>query len=340
MGDDTRPLIPHEPGAHAITAGSGQTKVYAHGSEDEGSDFYEVLLEGLDRRADTSPIYADEYGNTKSGDGIITKNELVTYLESEFKRRGLVEKQIPDSDDIAQRRSLGSFYFLRRGVKVTRGAIEGSLGQGTPFGETDNTPTSRQRVQATEAQKRMMQAKNAAEPHLIDIKKHALSDYESALNWEEEAHTSKSQATLEGYQAAEDQYSKATNLFEEALAKTINRLRAPSELRETVGPAFENSIENSDIDQLAGLFDDLKVRDRKTFEQLCNENDIRNVDVSWRSLQFIEDGGIKAEVRVDIFYRNRRNEPRKLPHDYVWWLSKENGTWIIVEYDLKNQPEY
>ena len=133
-----KPLIPKDTGAHVITAGSAGQLVYGHGKEQEGSDFFELILAGLDRRADTAPVYTGEIGEILRGDGIITTDELNTYLQGEFRRLNLDNKQMPQRGDIAQRQSLGSFFFVRKGVKVKEGAIEGTLGKGAAFGEPDS----------------------------------------------------------------------------------------------------------------------------------------------------------------------------------------------------------
>ena len=96
--------------------------------------FFESVLAGLDRRADTAPTYEEEGGGIIRGDGIITSEELLSYLQGEFRRLNLDRKQMPQIGDIARRQSLGSFYFVRRGVRVKEGAIEGKVGRAVAFG--------------------------------------------------------------------------------------------------------------------------------------------------------------------------------------------------------------
>lgn len=127
-------MIPKERGAHVITAGSAGQLTYGHGNENDGSDFFEIVLDGLNKKADSTPTYKSESGNYIRGDGIITTDELHTFLLGEFRRKGLDDKQIPQSGDIARKQSRGSFYFLRPGVKVIKGAIVGKVGSSVSFG--------------------------------------------------------------------------------------------------------------------------------------------------------------------------------------------------------------
>ena len=137
-GGDQNPSIPRDPGAHVITAGSTGQLVYGQRKKDEGSDFYELLLAGLDRRADTAPIYEGRNGQLLRGDGIITTDELASYLRGEFRRQGLDEGQMPQAGDIAPLQSLGSFFFIGKGVRVKEGALEGRVGRAAAFGEAGN----------------------------------------------------------------------------------------------------------------------------------------------------------------------------------------------------------
>lgn len=68
---------PQWPGAHAITAGRNDERVYHHSESGPGSVFFEKFFAALDQRADTFPA---------GGDGIITFHELSSWLALEMRR--------------------------------------------------------------------------------------------------------------------------------------------------------------------------------------------------------------------------------------------------------------
>jgi TPR repeat protein len=123
-------FIPRNPGAHAITAGGSSERVWHDPEIGNGSIFFEKLFAGLDGPADISPKHTD--GST--GDGVITVEELATYLTLEIKIF-TDQNQNPQPGDISRNRSLGSFFFLNRRPQVDGGVLpEWTPAKKTPFG--------------------------------------------------------------------------------------------------------------------------------------------------------------------------------------------------------------
>lgn len=126
----TKKFIPRNPGAHAITAGGSSEKVWHDPEIGEGSIFFEKLFAGLDGRADIFPKHTDG----RSGDGLITVDELATYLKLEI-QIFTDQKQNPQPGDISRNRSLGSFFFLNRRRQVEQRVLpEWTPAKKTPFG--------------------------------------------------------------------------------------------------------------------------------------------------------------------------------------------------------------
>jgi hypothetical protein len=95
-----------------------------------GSVFFEKLLAGLGGQADTFPIFPDGH----RGDGIITVDEIATYLREEVSL-STNQEQIPIPADLALNRSLGGFFFLNRQKMVANGlAPAWNPNRSTPFG--------------------------------------------------------------------------------------------------------------------------------------------------------------------------------------------------------------
>ncbi|MCI5137401.1 MAG: DUF1566 domain-containing protein [Candidatus Electrothrix sp. AR1] len=119
-------LLPKYPGAHAITAG-GPSELAWHIKEvGSGSIFYEKLLAGISGIADAEK------------DGIVTGNELYSYLRREI-QMVTDQGQNPQMGDISLHGSRGEFFFLNRdtplvqqeGVKVSGGTRMGGSAQET-----------------------------------------------------------------------------------------------------------------------------------------------------------------------------------------------------------------
>jgi hypothetical protein len=108
--------LPKYGGAHAITAGGSNALTWHDPRLGKGSVFFEKLLAGLGGQADTSPVYADGH----RGDGVITVDEIATYLREEV-RLATNEQQIPLLADLAINRSLGGFFFLNRTRTISNG---------------------------------------------------------------------------------------------------------------------------------------------------------------------------------------------------------------------------
>jgi len=96
-------------GAHAIAAGGSNQQSWHDPTLGKGSVFFEKLLAGLGGQADTFPIYADG----RRGDGIITVDEIATYLREEVSF-ATHQQQTPIPADLAPNRSQGGFFFLNR----------------------------------------------------------------------------------------------------------------------------------------------------------------------------------------------------------------------------------
>jgi Sel1 repeat len=136
FGDSTGPrpaggiYYPKNGGAHAITAGGSNQLSWHDPKLGKGSVFFEKLLAGLGGQADVYPIYPDGH----RGDGLITVDEIATYLREEV---GLAtnQEQIPIPADLALNRSLGGFFFLSRQKMIANGVVpEWSPKRATPFG--------------------------------------------------------------------------------------------------------------------------------------------------------------------------------------------------------------
>jgi TPR repeat protein len=122
--------LPKYPGAHAITAGGAKELSWHDGRLGEGSVFFEKVLAGLGGQADASPLNPD---GTR-GDGIVTVDELATYLKQEI-RIFSDQHQNPMEGDLSKDGSLGGFFFLNRGRQVARGNVRAwSPVKLSPFG--------------------------------------------------------------------------------------------------------------------------------------------------------------------------------------------------------------
>ena len=112
-------LIPKHPGAHAIMAGGSNERTWSDARPGRtGSLFFEVVLDGLQGRADIYPSNDAE----KAGDGIITAEELLTYVRGSIQRQ-TNQIQNPDGGAIAKNKHSGSFFFLNRQRQVAAGNI-------------------------------------------------------------------------------------------------------------------------------------------------------------------------------------------------------------------------
>lgn len=114
-------LLPKYPGAHAITAGGPSELAWHIDEVGSGSIFYEKLLAGISGIADAEK------------DGIVTGNELYSYLRREI-QMVTDQGQNPQMGDISQHGSRGEFFFLNREtplVQQERVRVSG----GTRFGE-------------------------------------------------------------------------------------------------------------------------------------------------------------------------------------------------------------
>lgn len=122
--------FPKNGGAHAITAGGSNQLTWHDPKLGNGSVFFEKLLAGLGGQADTFPIHPDG----SRGDGVITVDEIATYLQEEV-ALATHQEQIPIPVDLALNRSLGGFFFLSRQKMIANGAVtEWNPRHATPFG--------------------------------------------------------------------------------------------------------------------------------------------------------------------------------------------------------------
>ena len=121
--------LPTGRGAHAITAGRANERVYADYTLGKGSVFFEILLAGLRGRADSLPTRAGGI----NGDGLITVNELATFLKHEITKRSQ-HRVNPLFADLIPLGSRGGFFFLTKDAKP--GQIEESVpySPGVSFG--------------------------------------------------------------------------------------------------------------------------------------------------------------------------------------------------------------
>ena len=126
-------LLPKYPGAHAITAG-GPSELAWHIKEvGSGSIFYEKLLAGISGIADAEK------------DGIVTGNELYSYLRREI-QMVTNQGQNPQMGDISLHGSRGEFFFLNRNtplVQQERVKIAGGTRMG---GSVQNASYAQQKV--------------------------------------------------------------------------------------------------------------------------------------------------------------------------------------------------
>lgn len=122
--------FPKYGGAHAITAGGSDELTWHDPKLGKGSVFFEKLLAGLGGQADTFPVYPDGH----RGDGIITVDEIATYLREEVSL-ATNQSQIPIPADLALNRSLGGFFFLNRQRMVAEGIVpDWNPSRATSFG--------------------------------------------------------------------------------------------------------------------------------------------------------------------------------------------------------------
>ena len=123
-------LLSRNPGAHAITAGGSSEPTWSDPTLGTGSIFFEKFFAGLDGHADIWP----ENQDGSRGDGIITVDELATYLKAEVKYE-TDERQNPLVGDLSRNGSLGGFFFLNRRRQFEKGLVkEWMPGKASSFG--------------------------------------------------------------------------------------------------------------------------------------------------------------------------------------------------------------
>ena len=129
--------LPTGPGAHAITAGRANERVYADSNLGKGSVFFEILLGGLNGRADTLPSVTPGI----NGDGLITINELATYLKHEITKRSR-HKVNPLFADLIPLGSRGGFFFLTKEANPDRMISRPRRSRNVSFGQGDRFTSS------------------------------------------------------------------------------------------------------------------------------------------------------------------------------------------------------
>jgi len=135
--------IPREPGAHAITAGGSNQLTWHLPALGKGSVFFEKLLAGLGGQADLFPVYPDGH----RGDGVITVDEIATYLREEVSL-ATNHMQVPLPADLALNRSIGGFFFLNRQRMVDKGVVpQWNPSQATSFGVVSEDATTLIRIE-------------------------------------------------------------------------------------------------------------------------------------------------------------------------------------------------
>jgi hypothetical protein len=135
FGGDPEAHIPEKPGAHVILCGGTHEKGYQIPEVGKGSVFFEKFLAGVRGHADIYP--------KSGGDGLITVNELATYITQEV-RFSTDRDSNPISFDISRHGSLGSLYFLDK-ERFNKVHATPSLATGprTSFGSPEETPEAR-----------------------------------------------------------------------------------------------------------------------------------------------------------------------------------------------------
>jgi hypothetical protein len=130
-----KPLRPKKPGAHVIVCGGVDELGYHNATIGTGSVFFEKVLAGLSGIADTYPKETD-------GDGMITFDELATYVIQEV-RSATNQDSNPIADDISLHGSTGSIFFLNRSHfrKEENVAKWKESKDATAFGQADETPS-------------------------------------------------------------------------------------------------------------------------------------------------------------------------------------------------------
>ncbi len=111
-------LIPKHSGAHAIAAGGSDEKTWSDSRPGRtGSLFFEVFLDGLQGAADIYPQASPRRG---PGDGIITLDELYTYVRQKVKQESS-QLQNPRGGALAPNKQSGGFFFFNRQKQVATG---------------------------------------------------------------------------------------------------------------------------------------------------------------------------------------------------------------------------
>lgn len=117
FGPSDQHFVQTKPGAHVITAGGSDELTWHDPMLGSGSIFFEKVFAALDERADTLPVF-EESGIVKHGDGIITVDELSSYLRDEISLF-TDNRQNPIPGDLDANGSKGGFVFLNRDRQVT-----------------------------------------------------------------------------------------------------------------------------------------------------------------------------------------------------------------------------
>ncbi len=117
FGDEIPRFLPKHRGAHAITAGGANEQTWHDPTIGTGSIFFEQMFRGLYGDADSLP---------QGGDGVVTVDELFTYLRHSVQIHAKQNQNPLWGDLLLQRgvgRSHGGFFFLNRHRQVEQGLM-------------------------------------------------------------------------------------------------------------------------------------------------------------------------------------------------------------------------
>jgi len=194
---------------------------------------------------------------------------------------------------------------------------------------------SAQKTKADGAKRAMEDVKDKMDPATRTVQQ-----YEQGLQAETEA----TQAYDErNYNTAAERFQTASMLFTQANMDLMARKTAEMQKRQevdkaiqTVTDAYKRSLEIGDIDGLRSLYANFNKEEEQQWSNVFKLIKNRRVVIAPAKREIVSDKAVVVDLLVGIFYKDNRNEERKINYEYQWTLEKVNNNWLIASFAVSN----
>lgn len=180
------------------------------------------------------------------------------------------------------------------------------------------------------AQLAMRDAKKSASA--AHAERYGTEEFQRGMQHEEMGNQAIQKNGIESYKLAKKLYVWAMNSYDAARVKSLERRTFIVDASEAIGLAFKAIFEEQETKKLDSIFLNLDVETKKTYLTL-SEEDIIQVYIGWDNWEHIGQEELKADVMVDIDYRDLRGRLVRLQHLYTWTFKKIDSEWRITEYE-------